>query len=289
VGGSTSISLAELARSVDIVDVCTPTNEHRVAVEAAALMGRAIVCEKPLARTLVDAEAMVAACNAGGARLFVAHVARYVGEYAAAKAAVEAGRIGRPAVLRFSRASFRPRRPASHWFFDDSASGGLVLDLMIHDFDFARYVAGEVETVMARGVRDDRGLIYAVAILRHKSGALSHLTGSWAHPPDTFRTSFELAGDRGLLRYDSGEFQPASKHLGSETSAGASVGRSRQLPGENPYQAELSDFLVAARTGQPARVDSLDGVAALRIALAAIDSIQYARPICVAEIDEKPR
>jgi len=133
-GAALARSLDELLGWVDVVDVCTETDRHAEVAIAAARAGRHVICEKPLARTLADAEAIVDACAEARVRLFVAHVVRFFPEYALAREQVVAGEVGLPAVLRLRRASFRPTHPPDHWFFDHARSGGMIVDLMIHDF-----------------------------------------------------------------------------------------------------------------------------------------------------------
>jgi myo-inositol 2-dehydrogenase/D-chiro-inositol 1-dehydrogenase len=278
-------SLDELVAAVDVVDVCTPTDIHRATVEAAAAAGRDVICEKPIARSLVDAEVLAGACERAGVRLLVAHVVRYFPEYAAAQAAVAAGRIGRPAVLRLRRESSRPSKAAESWIFDETRSGGLILDLMVHEFDFARWIAGEVESVMARHVRDASGrdVDYAVAILRHANGALTHVTGSWSYPPPVFRTGFELAGDAGLIEYESVDQQPIARYLHAGE-ADEPVGLPASPVAEDPFTVQLADFARALTTGARARVAVEDGIAALRVGLAAIESSRRGRPVAVGEV-----
>jgi predicted dehydrogenase len=278
-------SLAELIGGVEVVDICSPTDDHRATAEAAAAAGRHVICEKPIARTLADALALTDACRRAGVRLFVAHVTRYFPEYVAAQAAVAAGQIGRPAVIRLRRESSRPSKAATSWIFDEARSGGLFLDLMIHDFDFARWIAGEVDSVMARRVRDASGcdVDYAVAILRHASGALSHVTGSWSYPPPVFRTGFELAGDEGLIEYESVDQQPITRYL-PPGDGEAFLGLPASPLAEDPFTAELADFAGALRAGSAPRVSAEDGIAALRIGLAAIESSRLGRPARVDEV-----
>src|SRR5690606_8878803 len=178
-------SLDELLDLVDVVDVCAPTDVHHQITVRAARAGRAVICEKPLARTPAQAEDMIATCREAGVTLLPAHVVRFFPEYAAAKAAVDAGDIGEPGVVRLTRATFLPPGPGS-WYTDHARSGGLAFDLMVHDFDYARWVAGDVVGVYARSVRamrPDAEADHVLAILRHASGAISHVEGSWAHPP----------------------------------------------------------------------------------------------------------
>lgn len=272
-GAALARSLDELLGSVDVVDVCTETDRHAEVAIAAARAGRHVICEKPLARTLADAEAIVDACAEARVRLFVAHVVRFFPEYALAREQVVAGEVGLPAVLRLRRASFRPTHPPDHWFFDHARSGGMIVDLMIHDFDYARWVAGEVVAVQCRSVGVERpglAIDHAIAILTHDSGAISHVTGSWAYPPPTFRTSLEIAGSHGLIEFDSAAAPPIVSYLRPQTGDAA---RPVGLPGsplaEDPYRLELRGFARSIVDGTPARVSAEDGLAALVIALAA--------------------
>lgn len=286
-GAATASSYEELLEKVDVVDICTATHRHADEAIAAADAGRHVICEKPLARTLVDAERILAACERSGVRLYVAHVVRFFPEYAAARRIVAEGQIGDPAVLRLKRASYRPPHPPGHWIFDVERSGGMVVDLMIHDFDFARWVAGEVVSVHCRSVEADRpelGLDHAYAILTHASGAISHVTGSWAYAEPTFRTSLEIAGSHGLIEHDSEASPPLVSYLRSTTdTASQRVGLPRSPLAEDPYRLELREFRRAIDENVPARVEARDGLEALRIALAALES---ARSGQVVRLDE---
>jgi predicted dehydrogenase len=275
-------SLDELFEASDVVDVCTPTYLHREVVVAAAAAGRPAICEKPLARTVADGEAMIAACRAAGVPLFVAHVVRYINEYVAAKQAVEAGRVGRLAVIRLRRESSRPNKPAGHWFFDPARSGGMMLDLLIHDYDYARYLAGDVESVWARTVRDSSGaeVDFGFAVLRHVSGAITHVSGGWVYPWPVFRTGFEIAGDAGLIAYESTDTTPVTSYLIGERAAGeAGTGLPDSPVTENPWALELADFVASIQGGGPPRVSAQDGLEAVKIATAVIESSRTGHPV----------
>lgn len=277
-------SYDELLAAADVVDICTPTPSHHGQVMQAAASGKAIVCEKPLARTTAQAVEMVAACERAGVPLLVGHVVRYFPEYAAAYRIVERGEIGRVAVTRVSRTSFKPHADeARSWFHDLAQSGGILMDLLIHDYDFARWVGGDVATVYARSVRsrtpespDD----YALVILRHRSGALSHVEGAWALPPPLFRTSLEIAGDRGLIEHPVGSSTPLEIHLHRTGGATAAIAVPGSPLSEDPYTTELKEFYAVLTGALPqARVTARDALAAVQIAEAAIESAQTNRPV----------
>jgi predicted dehydrogenase len=275
--------LDRMLADVDVVDICAPTDlHHQLALQAAAA-GKHVVCEKPLARTLDDAQAIIAACRAAGVKLLVGHVVRYFPEYALAQQKVAAGEIGRPAIVRLRRGAFAPAKVGDNWFHDPARSGGMILDLMIHDFDYARWIAGEVQSVYAqhiKGGHPDAPVDHALAILRHRNGALTHVEGSWAYPPPLFRTQLEIAGSNGWIRFDSGETTALSYYL-HETdpqSTRPAVPRPRSPLNEDPYTAEIKSFYAHLAHDDPVRVSAADGLAALQIALAALRSAATGQP-----------
>ncbi|NKQ36452.1 MAG: Gfo/Idh/MocA family oxidoreductase [Chloroflexi bacterium] len=275
--------LPAMLADVDVVDICTPTHLHEEMVLTAAAAKKDILCEKPLARTLEQGRNMLTAVAEAGVKFMVAHVVRFFPEYAQAKAQVAAGAIGIPAVLRLTRGTFQPKKAADNWFVEFEKSGGMMLDLMIHDLDYARWVAGDVETVYAKNISGSfagADVDHGLAILTHRSGAISHVEGSWAYPPPLFRTRLEIAGDNGLLQYSSDETVAIQLHLrpqGDETIPDV------PLPGsplnEDPYTTEIKAFYdcLVADTAVP--VTGEDGLAALQIALAAIESARNGRPV----------
>ena len=284
-GARVASSMDELLAGCDVVDVCVPTHLHRATVEAAAAARKPVICEKPLSRTAADGEAMIAACRSAGVPLFVAHVVRYINEFAAAKAAVERGRAGRLAVVRLRRESSRPNKPADHWFFDEAKSGGVMMDLLVHDYDYARYLAGDVESVMARTVRDTSGasVDYGFAVLRHTSGTISYVSGGWIYPWPVFRTGFEIAGDGGLIQYESTDAVPVTPYLiGERDKDEASTGLPDSPVAENPWSLELADFVRSIQSGEKPRVTAEDGLEAVRIANAVIESARSGQPVTLA-------
>ncbi|MEV0440569.1 Gfo/Idh/MocA family oxidoreductase [Streptomyces spectabilis] len=268
------------------VDVCTPTPTHEELVLAAVAAGRHVVCEKPLALTAADAARMAAAAVAAGVRLHPAHVVRYFPAYAALRAAVVRGDLGRLAVLRLTRAAARPQW--APWFGDPAQSGGVLMDLMVHDIDIARWIAGDVVRVYARtrGAELATGtpaeVVTATAVLTHASGAISHVNGLWGLPDQPFRTTFRVAGSDGLLHHDS------AAAPGFRITAQGVRAPNEGIPStpmtESPYLTQLREF--AASWDDPGlvpRVGADDGVAAVRVARAAIESSRTGRAVDLEE------
>lgn len=281
--------LAAMLAEVDVVDICAPTHLHYEMVLQAAAAGKQIICEKPLARTVAQGQEMIAACQAAGVKLIVAHVVRFFPEYAQAKALVEQGQIGQPAVVRLTRGTFRPKKATDNWFIEFDKSGGMMFDLMVHDFDYARWVAGEVESVFAKNISSiepDAPVDYGLAILKHRNGALSHVEGSWAYPPPLFRTRLEIAGADGWLEFDSGQTAAIGLYLHQGQVDAPDVPLPSSPLNESPYTTEIKAFYNALAHDAPLPVSAADGLAAVQIGLAAIESAQTGKVVTLEALPE---
>jgi len=271
----------------DIIDICTPTSLHREYIERAAASGKATFCEKPLARTLADCDAIVDVVRRSGIPFMVGHVVRFFPEFAAAKRLVDAGGIGSPVAVRVARMGGMPGqgRP-ENWYGSYAGSGGVILDLMLHDFDWLRWCFGDVQRVFAKGLYQqlefEGQLDYALVTLRFKSGVVGHLTGSWAHPSG-LKTSFEIAGDGGMIDQDSTRTTTLNVGRRNNIEEGdlpkVVIPRNPLAPLDDPYYQELGSFLEAIRNGTPSPVTVEDGREAVRIALAALESIETGKVV----------
>jgi predicted dehydrogenase len=244
-------SLEALIADVDVVDVCTPTDTHHDIVLQAAAAGKQVICEKPLALTLAEGKAMLEACARAGVKLLVGHVVRFFPEY-------------------YSR------------------SGGMMLDLMIHDFDYARWVGGDVTSVFAKYVRShDPGAKgdYGQAILRHASGAISHVEGAWAYPPPLFHTSLEIAGDGGLIEHPVGSSVPIELYLNKVDNADMpDIAIPTSPLVDDPYVTEIKHFYDVLTGKATPRITAADALAALQIGLAAVESAQTNRAVTLEKL-----
>ncbi|MFC4619534.1 Gfo/Idh/MocA family protein [Camelliibacillus cellulosilyticus] len=270
-----------LASDVDVVDICLPTYLHKPYIIKAAEAGKHVISEKPLGLNAREAESIIQVCEKYGVSLFVAQVVRFFPEYAAVKEQIADGRIGKPGVVRLSRGGAAPIG-WENWYADDAKSGGLILDSMIHDFDWLRWTFGDVKRVMARCVSQsstDGHRAYALVTLRMEDGTIGHVEGTWAH--QTFKTSFEIAGDQGMLAYDSQESAPLEVSLHSDENGAVKAGVSvPESPlNESPYQRELAHFADCLLTGKTPIVTAYDALKAVEISEAAIASAMSGRPV----------
>jgi UDP-N-acetylglucosamine 3-dehydrogenase len=275
VGARPYASYEELvaAEDVEVVDVCLPTAFHRDVAVRAAGEGRHVILEKPIARTMEDAREIVEAFSGDGPQLFVGHVVRFFPEYLGIKEKIDARDLGTVGVVRTCR-----RSPFllgwNDWYADWRVSGGVLLDLVIHDFDFLRWILGEVQRVYARGMlgREYNRLDYVLVTLRFESGAIAHVEGHWGYP-GPFNYSIEVAGSDALLTANSTE--PASLQL----IGGDPEEISDLASGESPYARELEHFIHCIATGEEPIVQANDAREALRIGLAATESVLTGEPV----------
>lgn len=289
-GGSAFPTLDAFLAQVDLVDVCTPGTAHLACVVAAAEAGKAVTCEKPLARHLHACRQIIDACEAAAVPLFVAQVVRFFPQFERAKSIIDNGEIGKPGVIRTTRANSFPRGSVDVYYGDFAKSGGVILDVGIHDIDFQRWCCGEVKRVFTRGLSFDNlhHCDHALILLRFESGAIGHIECSWAHPPGQFRTRLEIAGDGGLIEWDSLDRQPVLTAIraADDPLAVTRQGESPTAPVDDPYFKELAHFLDHVEHGTPLRVTPQDAYMAVKVALAAIESQRTGQPVDIATFQE---
>lgn len=258
-------SLDDLIRQSDVVDVCLPTDAHKPCALAAIAAGRHVFVEKPIAGSLSDASQMIEAADKAGVVLSVGQVVRFFPEFKAANKLVKEGKLGRPAAARTRRGGGAPK---ADWFLDHARSGGVIVDLAVHDFDWLRWTLGEVSHLYSRsvGIQDGVGLDYALTTLTFDSGAVAHVEATWMDPAG-FRVTFEVCGSEGMVQYDSRQVPTLRTH---QTTG---VRNETQLsPADDPYFNQLTAFIRACRGEAPPAVTGYDGFMALSIALAALES-----------------
>jgi len=270
----------------DIVDVCVPTPWHAEYVcKAAGLKPKGIVVEKPMGRTLDECERMITECKKNGVPLYPAHVLRFFPEFALARARVLDGAVGEVACVRTRRGGPFPRA-WNNWYGKQDLSGGVILDLIIHDFDWLRWTFGEVQRVFAYGLGAAAGPTaevikdYALVTLRFVSGVIGHVEGTWADPGG-FKVSFEIAGQEGLLEYNFNQPTSPAYVAGLERAEGTGPGVAvpENPMAESPYYLELYHFVQCLIRGEQPAITPEDGREAVRIALAAIESAMTGQPV----------
>lgn len=281
-------SLDDVLERASIIDIVTPTSTHEEIALAAIAAGRDIVCEKPLTLTAASSRAVYEAATAAGVRIYPAHVVRFTAPYVTAHRAVKSGRIGRVAVARFFREGSSPA--VGTWFQDVTLSGGIIMDLMLHDLDQARWTCGEVVSVYA--VQNPPTVnnvippfVSAHVTLTHEGGAVSHIHATWGAIGTKFKTGFSIAGENGVLSYSSLENNGLTVELQQEENASLSLPAATMR--ESPYLSEIREFTEAIRGGKEPRVTAEDGAIAVYLAEAAQRSLESGDVVVMSEFTTK--
>lgn len=269
-----SSSADELIKQCDVVDVCLPTDLHLEFGLKAIAAGKAVFMEKPMARTLDEARRLIEAAEKAKVPLMPGQVVRFFPAYSAAYRRVKAGAIGNPAAVRMRRGGSAPLNGAGNWFMDPQRSGGVILDLAIHDFDWLRWTLGEVKSLYAKAVVPEGGCaMYGLTTLTFESGVIAHVESTWMDPGG-FRTTFEVCGSAGMIEHDS----RLTSTLRINTPD--NLGQEAPLaPADDPYYQELRGFLDAVKDGTEVPVSAYEGFMALSIALAAVESSETDRAV----------
>ena len=261
--------------SIDAVDICLPTPEHRRVTEAALDAGKHVLLEKPITMTLEEAQALIDRADRSDRVLMIAHVLRFWPEYEVIARMARSGEIGAP---RNGLATRRQPFPAwSAIFSRADLTGGAVVDMMIHDYDALNWIFGDPIAVTARGITNPRsgGVDQVQVLIDYANGASGLVDGGMMEPDSyPFSSRFEILCESGALEY-------TFRAGGRSVEMGAGVNTLDFFPAEgdpqrltpspaDPYGAECAYFVECARTGAKAvRATPRDARAALAVALAA--------------------
>ncbi len=197
-------SIAEIIANhdLDAIDVCLPTYLHCEATIEAARAGKHVLCEKPMALSLNDCDQMISECEKAGVKLMIGHCIRFWPEYAYLQELVYSKRLGELTSINLTRYGEFPTWSADNWLADESLAGGGVLDMHIHDTDFALYLLGEPKSSHSAGTIDSRGPSQVYTNFVYPN-CVAHLQGGWNLPKHTpFKMAFRAIFERGAAIMD---------------------------------------------------------------------------------------
>lgn len=269
---------ALLQQGLDGVIICAENGRHRAMVEVAAPFTRHILCEKPIATTLADAQAMIDLCAQSGTKLQVAFPVRYSPPIQWLKDLLNKGELGQVFAVQTTNHGSMP----GDWFIDKQlAGGGAVMDHTVHVIDLLRWFwQAEVTEVYAEVGQD---LVYPglgiddVGLLSFtlSNGIYGTLDTSWSRPP-SYTTwgdvKIEVTAEKGVVFVDA--FQQKLAVSSNQ------LGKTRWHNwGSNMDQGLINDFIAMIRSGHAPSISGLDGLRALEVALAAYQSAQVGQPI----------
>lgn len=278
-------SLEEVLSNTEIeaIWICTPQHTHRSVAVPALERDLAVFCEKPMAASLEDADAMIAAAERTGGLLAIGHTLRFDPAYIDVAEAAANGELGTPVQLacRWNAPDFEGRII--------SGRTTVPLEMMIHDLDVLRWIAGDIEEVFAMGTSIEvtgRGPDAVVGTVRFASGAVAALDHSWIMPAATGLISdhrLAVFGTAGVAYVENREtpaqiFAGTPRFINSSYNADAHGIPSGALPSEDRY------FLAMVRDSRPWPLSLADARAALVAGLAMDRSVLERRPVRISEL-----
>ncbi|MCE7981566.1 MAG: inositol 2-dehydrogenase [Caldilinea sp. CFX5] len=270
---------------IDAVFICTPTDTHAEIMKAAARAGKQIFCEKPIALTLAATDDALAVVEQCGVKLQLGFNRRFDANYARVRKAIAGGEIGNPQILHIIS-----RDPAPPPISYVKSSGGIFLDMTIHDWDMARFLSGSeiTEVYVQGGVTVDPAIGEAgdidthVTLMRFANGMIGTI--------DNCRQAVYGYDQRVEVLGTKGAIQTENNYPNTSVVSGADAIR-RDLPLNfflerytDSYAAEVAAFVDAVVNDKPTPVTGHDGRMALLVGLAALKSYQEGRPVKVAEL-----
>jgi len=273
--------------SIDAIDVCLPTPQHRPTTEAAIAAGKHVLLEKPIALTVEDADALVQLGESSDHVFMIAHVLRFWPEYLELHRMVGSGEYGKPV----SGLAFR-RQPFPAWstlFAQSDLTGGAVIDMMIHDYDALNWVFGAPTSVTATGLKNPRSGGWDQVQVLIDYGAASALVDGGMMMPESypFSSSLQVLCESGALEY---HFRAGGRSVEMGAGVNDLVLYPKDgdptpvtVPQQDAYTAEIAYFVDCIRTGQPAtRATPADARLALQVGLASRTSIEERAPVSIS-------
>jgi myo-inositol 2-dehydrogenase/D-chiro-inositol 1-dehydrogenase len=268
--------------SIDAVLIATPTDSHSALIERAAAAGKAVLCEKPVDLSLERAQQCLAAVSGSGVPVMIGFNRRFDPNFAGLKAALAAGELGKAELLSIT--SFDPAPPPVSYV---KVSGGLFRDMMIHDFDMANFVMGDLpKTVQAVGssiidpaIGEAGDVDTAVVTLSYADGRIAVIKNS-RRAAYGYDQRVELLGSQGLVSAGN----VLENTLSKSTATGVTSAKPEFFFLERymrAYVAEWQAFVSAVLDKTEIPVTLHDGVAALALAEAATASAKSGQAVAV--------
>ena len=271
--------------AIDAVAICSSTETHAPFIIEAARAGKHVFCEKPFALDLPSVDGALAAVVESGVKLQIGFNRRFDPNFRGVRDAVRSGEVGKPYLVQITSRDPAPPPPGYV-----EGSGGLFLDMMIHDFDMARFLLGdEIEEVTAHGaVRVDEAIgeagdiDTAVVTVRYRSGALGVITNS-RQAVYGYDQKVEVLGSLGSVQCEN----ETPDRVIRQTKAGVVHSKPLYFIFERyrqSYADELRSFAGSILNDSEVEVSGRDGRAPVVLALAAGISHRERRTVAVSEI-----
>ena len=236
------------ATDIDLIDICAPTFTHREIVVEALRAGKSVLCEKPMALSVAECDEMIEAAQGAKGQFMIAQVIRFWPEYVYLRKVVEDRSLGELRALHLRRQASAPDYTLGNWIVNPELSGGAILDLHVHDVDFAISLFGKPRSVYAQGYQRQGGSVDRVhASWDYGEQRVVQIEGWWDAPPAFgFNMGFTAVFDTGhAIMWDMNSGKPLRV-----LRAGSKEAEEPTLPADDGYYREIEYFLSCVERGE---------------------------------------
>ena len=273
-----------LKLDLDLVDICTPTYTHSEIAIAAAKAGKDVICEKPMALSLRDAQDMINNSVHYKKKLFVAHVRRFDPRFQHIRDNITQDKIGKPVYIRITERQWLPFSEDS-WFWKSNLSGGVIIDIGVHITDMFRWFFNTepVEVyAIGRMIREEakknRTFDHVAAMYKFSQGEMAFMEISWIFPSagSTLYHHLDVVGNKGKIDFSNQDSNPTLIVTNK-----ISFPRYSSLVSTFPeaFEKELSHFLDCISHNTQSLITVQDAKKALEMCLAVDQSVREKKPI----------
>ncbi|HEX3072024.1 MAG TPA: Gfo/Idh/MocA family oxidoreductase [Ignavibacteriales bacterium] len=239
---------------LDIVDICFPTPLHARAAVAALNKDKHVLLEKPIALNLIDAMAIKKAADSSKGKFMVAHVLRFWPEYAAIRKAIKEQFHNEVTEIYASRFNELPLWSEGTWIMSEEQSGGLIVDLMIHDIDFILWNLGKPRRVFCSAIYNEKNFaVQVMAALQMENCSTAYIEGGYLNPCGSgLTTQMRVYGKDTML-----ELYPNSRGLLKLTQRNNSA-KEIKTSGDG-YLEEINYFVQCVKQNKNPEIVTIDG------------------------------
>ncbi len=190
--------------NIHLIDICLPTFLHKEYAIKAAQAGKHILCEKPIALRLEDADEMIKEAKKAGVKFMVAQVIRFWPEYVKLKQIYQEGTLGKLLSLSLTRLGLLPTWSWNKWMLDPEKSGGAILDLHIHDTDYLLYLLGKPISLFSQGIKTKIGYGHIFTTFTFPEGIVAFVEGGWDIVADEFpfTMTYRAIFEKGVIEFN---------------------------------------------------------------------------------------
>lgn len=256
-------------KQIDAVVIGLPTPLHKEFTVRAARAGKHILCEKPIALSTGDCEEMIGEAKKSDVIFMIGHVLRFWPEYVATKSVIDNGVMGGIRSLATYRLSAIPEWSSGNWLVDGSQSGGVPVDLQIHDIDFIRWMLGQPISLKSIGTMINSNFINSVVSTFGYEKAVAYSEAGYILPRnEKFKMGFRIMCEKGIIEYDNHSIPTLAMALDGKPFKYPS------LSTIDPYTVQISYFIECVQKSQyPQQCPPIAALQALEIALKIKDDI----------------